>query len=129
MLTVMGGMGVVMGYVTPMTVTEQPGPLTYAFWGFGMLGLLVGYVFTFPMNWMLVKVGWKHGMGGMEGADEAEGKKPRAALFATMGVLGLAALVLPAWLFEIREGTPVETDSERFAPFRQVVVRGDRSVF
>lgn len=34
-----------------------------AFWGFGALGLIVGFVFTLPVNWVLVAVGWKHGMG------------------------------------------------------------------
>lgn len=63
MLTVMTGMGIVMGFVTPMVVGEQPKPDTYAFWGFAMLGLLLGYIFTYPMNWILVRMGWKHGMG------------------------------------------------------------------
>lgn len=64
MMTVMAGMGAVMGVVTPLVVGEQPRPDTFAFWGFAMLGLLVGFVVTLPMNWMLVKVGWKHGLGG-----------------------------------------------------------------
>lgn len=98
MLTVMGGMGAMMAYVTPMVVGMQPKPWTAAFWGFGMLGLLVGYVFTFPMNWMLVKVGWKHGMGSPEGASLAHGTGARTALFAGMCALGLAATVLPGWL-------------------------------
>lgn len=62
MLTVMAGMGMVMGYVTPLSVGEQPSPTTYAFWGFAMLGLLVGAIFTYPMNWAMVKLCWKHGM-------------------------------------------------------------------
>lgn len=62
MITVMAGMGIVMGYVTPSVVGEQPGPTTAAFWGFGALGLLVGFIATYPMNWVLVKMGWKHGM-------------------------------------------------------------------
>lgn len=62
MITVMAGMGAVMGFVTPLVVGEQPKPSTFAFWGFGALGLLVGYVATYPMNWVLVKMGWKHGM-------------------------------------------------------------------
>lgn len=108
MLTVMAGMGAVMGYVTPLAVTEQPDPLTYAFWGFGMLGLLVGYVFTFPMNWMMVKIGWKHGMGGMKDAPKAESRPARIGLVTAMVILGVAALAVPAWLAEIRDGTPVE---------------------
>ncbi|EHR50750.1 hypothetical protein SacmaDRAFT_2507 [Saccharomonospora marina XMU15] len=63
MLSVMAGMGLVMGLVTPLAVTEQPDPNTYAFWGFATLGLLVGFVLTYPMNWLEIKVGYKHGMG------------------------------------------------------------------
>jgi hypothetical protein len=98
MLTVMGGMGAVMAFVTPAVVGMQPKPWTAAFWGFGALGLMVGYVFTFPMNWMIVKIGWKHGMGSPEGARPAHGRGPRMALFGAMCVLGLAATVLPGWL-------------------------------
>ena len=102
MLTVMGGMGAVMCYVTPLAVTQQPKPLTFAFWGFGMLGLVVGYVATFPMNWMLVQVGWKHGMGPMKDAPEASSSSQRGLLFATMSMLGVAALIVPGWLAEAR---------------------------
>ncbi len=63
MLTVMAGMGLIMGYVTPLAVGEQPKPYTYAFWGFSALGLMAGFVLTYPMNWLLVEVGWKHGIG------------------------------------------------------------------
>ena len=63
MITVMLGMGLVMYYITPAVVGEQPLPNTYAFWTFGSLGLLVGFVFTLPMNWWLVSIGWKHGEG------------------------------------------------------------------
>ena len=63
MLTVMAGMGIVMGFVTPLAVTQQPNPDTFAFWGFAFLGLFLGFVFTFPMNWLEIKVGYKHGMG------------------------------------------------------------------
>jgi len=62
MMTVMAGMGAVMGYVTPLVVGEQPRPDTFAFWGFAALGLFVGFVVTYPMNYWLVKIGWKHGM-------------------------------------------------------------------
>ncbi|MCW8193479.1 DUF4396 domain-containing protein [Proteobacteria bacterium 005FR1] len=112
MLTVMAGMGAVMGYVTPLAVTEQPRPLTYAFWGFGMFGLLVGYVFTWPMNYMMVKIGWKHGMGGMKEGHKKQVKEKggRVALGASMAVLGAVALVIPAWLVEVRDGTPVRAD-------------------
>ncbi len=63
MITVMVGMGLVMRFVTPAVVGMQPMPDTYAFWTFGSLGLMVGFVFTYPMNWLLVAVGWKHGQG------------------------------------------------------------------
>ena len=63
MITVMGGMGVVMGVVTPLVVGPQPKPDTAAFWGFAAFGLLVGYITTIPTNWILVKMGWKHGLG------------------------------------------------------------------
>lgn len=108
MLTVMGGMGAVMAYVTPELVGMQPRPDTAAFWGFGMLGLLVGYVFTFPMNWMLVKIGWKHGMGPAEGARPAKAPAARAALGAAMVVLGAVALAIPARLAALRERTQRE---------------------
>jgi hypothetical protein len=62
MMTVMAGIGAVMGFVTPLVVGAQPKPDTAAFWGFGALGLFVGYITTYPMNWWLVKMGWKHGM-------------------------------------------------------------------
>ena len=63
MLTVMAGMGIVMGFVTPLAVTQQPNPDTFAFWGFAFLGLFVGFVLTYPMNWLEIQVGYKHGMG------------------------------------------------------------------
>lgn len=62
MITVMAGMGIVMGLVTPFVVGEQPKPYTVAFWGFAALGLLLGAVVTYPTNWLLVQIGWKHGM-------------------------------------------------------------------
>ncbi len=63
MITVMLGMGLVMKFVTPNVVGHPPKPDTAAFWGFGALGLIVGAIATYPMNWLLVKIGWKHGMG------------------------------------------------------------------
>ena len=62
MMTVMAGMGLVMSAVTPLVVGEQPKPDTWGFWGFAALGLLVGFIVTYPMNYWLVKIGWKHGM-------------------------------------------------------------------
>lgn len=107
MLTVMAGMGAVMTYVTPSAIGAQPAPTTYGFWGFGMLGLLVGYVLTFPMNWWMVNVGWKHGMGSAEGAPTVQSEGARYGLITAMVGLGAAALVLPAWLTELREGKPI----------------------
>ena len=51
MMTVMVGMGLVMRFVTPSIVGHPPGPDTAAFWGIGALGLLAGFVVTYPMNW------------------------------------------------------------------------------
>ena len=62
MITVMLGMGLVMRFLTPIIVGSAPRPDTAAFWGIAALGLLVGFIFTYPMNWWLVKIGWKHGM-------------------------------------------------------------------
>jgi len=62
MITVMVGMGLVMRYITPAVVGHSPDPTEVAFWGFASLGMLVGFVFTYPMNWVLVSIGWKHGM-------------------------------------------------------------------
>ena len=62
MMTVMAGMGAVMDYVTPHAVGQQPSPATAAFWGFAALGLFAGAVLTYPMNYWLVKIRWKHGM-------------------------------------------------------------------
>jgi len=62
MMTVMLGMGLIMRFVTLTVVGHPPKPDTAAFWGFAALGLMVGFVFTYPMNWWLVKIGWKHGM-------------------------------------------------------------------
>lgn len=63
MLSVMAGMGIVMSVVTPLVVTAQPVPWSYGFWGFASFGLLAGFVLTYPMNYLLIKVGWKHGHG------------------------------------------------------------------
>lgn len=62
MITVMIGMGLVMYFVTPAIVGQSPAPTTAAFWGIASLGLLVGFIFTYPINWFLVSIGWKHGM-------------------------------------------------------------------
>ncbi|HDZ73232.1 MAG TPA: DUF4396 domain-containing protein [Aurantimonas coralicida] len=62
MLSVMIGMGLVMAQITPRVVGEQPPPDTYAFWGFAGFGLLIGAVLTLPVNYILIRIGWKHGM-------------------------------------------------------------------
>ncbi len=63
MITVMVGMGLVMYFVNPGVVGHRPMPDEAAFWGVAALGLLAGAVLTFPVNWWLVAIGWKHGMG------------------------------------------------------------------
>jgi len=63
MMTVMIGMGFVMRYVTPAVISIRPLPDSAAFWGLAAFGLLTGAILTFPMNWWMVAVGWKHGMG------------------------------------------------------------------
>ena len=62
MASVMIGMGLVMAQVTPRVVEAAPPPDTSAFWGFASLGLFVGALLTFPVNWTLIRIGWKHGM-------------------------------------------------------------------
>lgn len=62
MVTLMLGMGLVMRFVSPAVVGALPLPTTAAFWGLGSLGLLVGSAFTYPVNWWMVTIGWKHGM-------------------------------------------------------------------
>jgi Na+/melibiose symporter-like transporter len=54
MMTVMVGMGLVMRFLTPIVVGAPPKPATAAFWGIAALGLLVGFIFTYPLNWLLV---------------------------------------------------------------------------
>ncbi len=51
MATVMLGMGLVMRFVRPDIVAAPPKPDTAAFWGVAALGLLVGFIFTYPLNW------------------------------------------------------------------------------
>ena len=63
MITVMLGMGLVMRYVTPAVAGSPPPPNTAAFCGIAALGLLAGAILTYPMNWWMVAIGWKHGMG------------------------------------------------------------------
>lgn len=115
MLTVMAGMGAVMTFVTPLVVTAQPKPFTFAFWGFAALGLFAGYVLTYPMNWLMVAVGWKHGMGTSAGRRSMSVER-RAAAIAGMALLGAAALLLPAWLTELRQGAFLARGPAAFEP-------------
>ena len=62
MIPLMFAMGFIMKYITPEIAGQSPNPDTFAFWGFGALGLFAGTIFTYPMNWWLVSIGWKHGM-------------------------------------------------------------------
>lgn len=62
MITVMLGMGLVMRFVTPKIGGLAPDPDTFTFWGYSAFGLFIGAIFTFPMNWWLISIGWKHGM-------------------------------------------------------------------
>lgn len=52
-----------------------------------------------------MKIGWKHGRGGMEGAKRKEIEKPAAkgTLLAAMVALGCFALWVPAWLTNVRK--------------------------
>jgi hypothetical protein len=62
MITLMAGMILVLRSVTPLVVSSPPLPTTYAFWGIAFFALLVGSLLTYPMNWWLVSIRWKHGM-------------------------------------------------------------------
>ncbi len=63
MITVMAGMGLAMRLLTPALAGQPPQPDTAAFWMLGAIGLLAGFVLTYPMNVWLVSIGWKHGQG------------------------------------------------------------------
>ncbi|MGV7035033.1 DUF4396 domain-containing protein [Methylobacterium symbioticum] len=63
MITVMVGMGLSMRLLTPVLVGQPPQPDTAAFWMLGAMGLMAGFVLTYPMNLWLVSIGWKHGQG------------------------------------------------------------------
>lgn len=62
MITLMTGMGSVDKFIAPQLVSPPPLPTTYAFWGIAGFALLIGSALTYPMNWWLVSIGWKHGM-------------------------------------------------------------------
>ncbi|MBW8060597.1 MAG: DUF4396 domain-containing protein [Solirubrobacterales bacterium] len=44
---------------------SAPGPETLEFWGAMSVGIAVGFIWTYPVNWLLVTSGRKHGMGTM----------------------------------------------------------------
>lgn len=44
---------------------SAPGPDTLEFWGAMSAGIAVGFLWTYPVNWLLVASGRKHGMGSM----------------------------------------------------------------
>jgi hypothetical protein len=62
MITLMTGMLLTMKLVQPHLVTSAPSPGAYAFWGIASFALFIGTIVTYPMNWLLVSIGWKHGM-------------------------------------------------------------------
>ncbi len=62
MITLMSGMLLTMKLIQPQIITLPPLPTTLAFWGIASLALFIGTIITYPMNWWLVSIGWKHGM-------------------------------------------------------------------
>jgi hypothetical protein len=62
MITLMTGMILVLRFVAPQLVSSPPMPITSAFWGIAFFALLIGSILTYPMNWWLVSIRWKHGM-------------------------------------------------------------------
>jgi hypothetical protein len=37
-------------------------PAQPAFWFLMQIGMVIGYVTAYPMNWWLIKIGWKEAM-------------------------------------------------------------------
>jgi hypothetical protein len=62
MITLMFGMLITMKLIQPHIIIFPPMPFTYAFWGIAAFALFIGTIVTYPMNWWLVSIGWKHGM-------------------------------------------------------------------
>ena len=62
MITLMSGMLLTAKLIQPLIISSPPLPDTYAFWGIALLALFIGTIITYPMNWWLVSIGWKHGM-------------------------------------------------------------------
>jgi hypothetical protein len=42
---------------------HMPEPTTLTFWGIMAAAIAVGFLTTYPFNWWMVTMGWKHGMG------------------------------------------------------------------
>lgn len=105
MLTVMAGVGVVTGFMTPLAVGQQPKPLTFAFWGFATLGLLMGYAFTLPMKWMMVRAGWAR-------VSQPELRGKQYVWVPALVALGAMALFVPGWLAEVRQARAVEPNAQ-----------------
>jgi hypothetical protein len=55
--------------VLRMQIASGTDPMTAAFWFVMSMGLLVGFVITYPMNWWLVANHLKHGMMTVRPAD------------------------------------------------------------
>lgn len=62
MITLMTGMLITMKFIQPHIIDLPPMPVSYAFWGIAAFSLFIGTIATYPMNWWLVSIGWKHGM-------------------------------------------------------------------
>ncbi len=45
---------------------HELGPEKIEFWGVMAASIAIGLIFTYPVNWMLVVTGRKHGMGSMK---------------------------------------------------------------
>jgi hypothetical protein len=116
LVMMMAGVGAVTTFVTPQVVGALPGPTTYAFWGFAVLALLAGAICTLPMAWMMVQAGWKPGRN-LAYAPRGGG------LGVAMGLLAAIALVLPAWLTQVRLDRALA-----MAPTGRELAGGERSV-
>ncbi len=62
MIPLMPAVGLIMRFFTPEIAGQSPDPDTFTFWSYGALGLFAGALLTYPLNWWLVSIGWKHGM-------------------------------------------------------------------
>lgn len=43
-------------------LTQHPGPLSIVFWFMMQIGMILGFLTTYPANWLLVRWGIKQGM-------------------------------------------------------------------